>query len=899
MLLRLRARFGRPRNPIFAGSRQLKQAKKTAQPAGTEKPAQHTPMMQQYLALKAGHPDMLLFYRMGDFYELFYEDAQKAARLLDITLTTRGRSAGVAVHMAGVPFHAAEQYLARLVRMGESVVIAEQVGEGDGKGPMQRAVTRIVTPGTLTDAGLLDERRDSLLLSVCLLRGQLGLAWLNLANGDLRLLQCEAEALASHLERLRPAEILVAEGLELDLLRQYGHSVRHLPEWQFETQYGERKLCEHFGVCDLTAFALDDQPLALAAAGALMEYAQHTQRHALDHIAGIQVERESLYIQLDAISRRNLELTETLRGERAPCLLSELDHCCTSMGSRWLRHALHHPFVANAEPAARHDVIETLLHGTCDGEALLDAVRARLGGCADVERIATRIALATARPRELLALAQTLAKMPLLAALFGDLPAAPLDPRRLTEISAALAITPDVAALLQAAILPQPANLIREGGVIADGFDAELDGLRDLQSGCEAHLGEIEARERERSQIANLKVEYNRVQGFYIEISRSQVDKVPAEYRRRQTLKNVERYITPELKALEDKTLTAQAQALAREKFLYGEILATLATHLPALQALARALAELDALAALALVARRDGHVRPQLSETPGLQIEEGRHPVVAAQVEQFIGNDCTLSATRRMLLITGPNMGGKSTYMRQIALIVVLARMGAFVPAAAASIGLVDTIFTRIGAADDLASGRSTFMVEMTEAAAILHRASPRSLVLMDEIGRGTSTFDGLALALAIARHLLQKNHCLTLFATHYFELTGLAAELPACVNVHLEAVEHRHRIVFLHSVKAGPANQSYGIEVAALAGVPASVIRDARRRLRTLENRAVGSSDGQGDLFAHLADAEADAPPVSHPALSALAQTDPDQLSPRQALETLYALVRMVNAE
>lgn len=883
-----------------------------ARPAGLSEAeiSAHTPMMQQYLRLKLQHPDTLLFYRMGDFYELFFEDAEKAARLLDITLTTRGQSSGKPIRMAGVPFHAVEQYLARLVRLGESVVIAEQVGEpGANKGPMERAVSRIVTPGTLTDAALLDDRRDALLLAANLHRGVLGLAWLNLANGDFRLMQCPSDALQAQFERLRPAEVLVPDGLALPLLDALAPAQRRLADWQFDAETGTRLLTTHFGTRDLAGFGVEDLPVALGAAAALYDYAQATQRQTLAHVTGLVVERESEYLRLDAATRRNLELTETLRGESSPTLLSLLDTCVTSMGSRWLRHALHHPLRERAEPAARHAAVAELVGGA---EADIDesaggatrqasgslalasrdgriafAVRSALRGVADVDRITARIALRSARPRDLSALRESLVRLPELAAAL-----APCRAPLLAGIVGALAIAPEPLELLQHAIAAEPAAMVRDGGVIAPGFDAELDELRGIQTNCGEFLMALEARERERSGIAGLKVEFNKVHGFYIEVSRANADKVPDDYRRRQTLKNAERYITPELKAFEDRALSANERALAREKLLFDQVLDVLAAHIPALQRIARALALLDGLAALAEAALRYGYVQPRFVDSPGLTIVGGRHPVVERQVENFIRNDARLAATRRMLMITGPNMGGKSTFMRQVALICLLAHVGSFVPADAAELGPLDAIFTRIGASDDLASGRSTFMVEMTEAAAILHGATERSLVLMDEIGRGTSTFDGLALAFAIARHLLEKSRSLTLFATHYFELTRLNADYPECANVHLDAVEHGHRIVFLHALEEGPASQSYGIEVAALAGIPATVIRDAKRRLRALENREIVAGP-QADLFAALP--EPDAAPLSHPVLTELADIDPDALSPREALERLYALKRL----
>jgi DNA mismatch repair protein MutS len=846
-------------------------------------------MMQQYLALKAEYPELLLFYRMGDFYELFFEDAEKAARLLDITLTTRGKSAGEPIKMAGVPHHALEQYLARLVKLGESVVIAEQVGDpGSTKGPMERAVSRIVTPGTLTDAALLDDRRDSLLLSLHLNRGQLGLAWLNLANGDLRLLECAPEQLQAQFERLRPAEVLVSDALNLPLVHSLSRSLKRLPDWQFDTDNGRRLLTAHLGTRDLEGYGAQGLGVALAAVAALYDYASSTQQQSLRHVTGLRVESETEYIRIDAATRRNLELTETLRGEAAPTLLSCLDTCVSSMGSRWLRHAIHHPLRDRAALTARHAAVAELLGDAGDG--LGAPVRAQLKGIADVERITARVALRSARPRDLSSLRDTLGALPGVLELLAGAEA-----QLLAQLRQALCPPAESTALLAQAIAPEPSVVLRDGGVIAEGYDAELDELRGIQANCGDFLMALEARERERTGISTLKVEYNRVHGFYIEVGRVHADKVPDDYRRRQTLKNAERYVTPELKAFEDKALSAQERALAREKALYEAILDVLAGQIPALQQVARALACLDALAALAEAAARHDYRCPVFTDQPGIHIVGGRHPVVERQVEAFIANGCRLAPTRRMLMITGPNMGGKSTFMRQVALITLMAHVGSFVPADAATLGPIDAIFTRIGASDDLASGRSTFMVEMTEAAAILNGATENSLVLMDEIGRGTSTFDGLALAFAIARHLLEKSRSLTLFATHYFELTRLNVDYPECANVHLDAVEHGHRIVFLHALEDGPASQSYGIEVAALAGIPAAVVRDARRRLRALENREVGS-EAQPDLFAALPADEPEAP--SHPAVAALAELDPDSLSPREALEQLYTLKRLVGA-
>ncbi|MBW8364449.1 MAG: DNA mismatch repair protein MutS [Rhizobium sp.] len=841
-----------------------------------KEPTAHTPMMQQYLGIKAQHPDMLLFYRMGDFYELFFEDAEKAARLLNITLTTRGASAGAPIKMAGVPYHSVEQYLARLLKLGESVVIAEQVGDpATSKGPVERQVTRIVTPGTLTDSGLLDETRDTLILAVAPGPDRFGIAWLNLAAGRFQVTEINATVLPALLARVRPAEILAPDNFALENMTC---AVRRLAPWQFDSDGAQTRLAQQFGSRDLAGFGVADLSLAIAAAGALLDYIQSTQRTALPHIQSIRAERDSDFVQLDAATRRNLELTETLRGEAAPTLLSVLDTTATGMGTRLLRHWLHHPLRDRGILIQRRDAIGVLAE-LPDTAATLTRL---LKSCADVERISGRIALKNARPRDLSGLRDTLALLPELAGALPD------DRAHLSALQTQLAARPDLHALLTQAIQPEPASVLREGGVIADGYDAELDELRALTRDAGAFLLELETRERVRSGIGNLKVEYNKVHGFYIEVSRAQSENVPDDYRRRQTLKNAERYITPELKAFEDKALSAQDRALAREKALFEALLETLTPHVPDLLSIAAALAEIDVLASQA---ERVGTLKlcaPDYSEEPGIVIRGSRHPVVEAQVAHFIPNDVLLTRSRQMLLITGPNMGGKSTYMRQVALTALLACCGLWVPANSAKIGDIDQIFTRIGASDDLAGGRSTFMVEMTETAHILHNASANSLVLLDEIGRGTSTFDGLALAWAVARHLVAATRAFTLFATHYFELTQLAQEFRQLANVHLDAKEHGADLVFLHAVEDGPASQSYGIQVARLAGVPSPVIHAARRHLRELEDAQLQPGP-QGDLFAaHLPN---DAPPP-HPALDQLRELDPDTLTPKAALDMLYAL-------
>ena len=853
--------------------------------------AAHTPVMQQWLRAKAEHADKLLFFRMGDFYELFYEDAQQAARLLDITLTARGQSAGKPIAMAGIPYHAVDGYLAKLVKLGVSVAICEQIGDPAlAKGPVERAVTRIVTPGTLTDANLLDDRNDSLLLALTIDRQRAGLAWLNLANGDLRLLETSLDALPAHLERLRPAELLLPDALRSGVPEHRAVS-QHLPDWHFDARAAANALAEHFGSRDLAGFGVNDEELGLAAAGALYRYAQATQLQALAHVTQLTVEHEGAFLRLDAATRRNLEISETLRGEAAPTLLSLLDSCATSMGSRWLRHCLHHPLTERSIPRARHEAVAALIGDAGNGP--FAALAKALSGFADIDRITARIALKSARPRDLSSLRDSLARLDGIRSIVGAGETA----SRLTELAAALATPQGCVSLLTQAVAPEPAALIREGGVIAPGYNSDLDELRAIQHNCGAFLIELEARERTRSGIANLKVEFNKVHGFYIEVTHANVEKIPEDYRRRQTLKNAERYITPELKAFEDKALSANERALALERQLWDELLGALAIHIPVLQRIARAIAELDGLAAFATAAVRHDYRQPEFCNEATIEIEGGRHPVVERQIDTqlgtFIANDTRLSPARRMLLITGPNMGGKSTYMRQAALIVLLAHCGSFVPAARCRLGPIDAIYTRIGASDDLASGRSTFMVEMTEAAAILNGATDKSLVLMDEIGRGTSTFDGVALAFAIARHLIEKNRAWTLFSTHYFELTRLAQDYPVCANVHLDAVEHGHKIVFLHAVEEGPASQSYGVQVAALAGMPSAVVREARRRLTLLENREVGSLT-QPDLFAS-------APPLPeppHPALDALRDVNPDELSPREALEKLYQLHKLAKS-
>jgi len=833
--------------------------------------AAHTPMMQQYLRIKGEHPDILVFYRMGDFYELFYDDAEKASRLIDLTLTSRGTSAGAPVKMAGVPVHSVEQYLAKLVRLGQSVAIAEQIGDpATAKGPVDRQVTRIVTPGTLTDSELLDEKADNVLLALSRDKSTIGLAWLSLASGALRVAEVAPQALDNELRRINPAEVLCAHELK-------DFFITRLPEWHFDVEAGKKRLLKQLGAASLAGYGCEDMTLAIGACGALLDYAAKTQGQALAHVTAVSAERAGEYVRLDAATRRNLELTETLRGETSPTLFSLLDECATGMGSRLLRHWLHHPLRDRAALAARHDAVTALQNSQ---------IHRILRRFADVERITARLALKSVRPRELSGLRESLKLLPELRAALPD------TVELVRQLTADLATPADALKMLESAIHPEPAARVIDGGVIADGYSAELDELRRLQTDAGSFLLELEKREKERTQIPNLRVAYNSVHGYYIEVTNSHAGKVPDDYRRRQTLKNAERYITPELKTFEDKALSARDRALALEKSLYEQLIEQLQSQLGPLQKIARALAQADVLSNFSSLAIKRNFAKPEFTDSIQIELEGGRHPVVEAQIENFIANDCRLSPTRRFLLITGPNMGGKSTYMRQVALTVLMAHIGSFVPARAARIGPVDQIFTRIGAADDLAGGRSTFMVEMTESASILHNATEKSLVLMDEVGRGTSTFDGLALAWAIANHLVQKNRCLSLFATHYFEMTRLALEYKDVANVHLDAVEHKDTIVFLHAVEEGPASRSYGLQVAALAGVPKPVIRQAQKYLQLLEDSSLARGN-QEDLFSRKTEKEAE--PATDPLRDEMLKVNPDELTPREALELLYRLKKL----
>jgi DNA mismatch repair protein MutS len=842
----------------------------------------HTPMMQQYLSIKAEYPDMLVFYRMGDFYELFYDDAKKAATLLDITLTARGKSGGNPIPMAGVPYHAVEGYLARLVRRGESVAICEQVGDpATSKGPVERKVVRVVTPGTLTDEALLSESRDNLVAAISRDGDRMGLAWLDLAGGRFRLTEVRGEeALAGELERLRPAELIVNEDDDIAARLREGVRISGRPPWHFELDSATRLLCRQFATLELSGFGCDDFPLGVTAAGALLQYVNDTQKTALPHLTSLTVETHADAVIMDGPTRRNLELEESLTGHRQHTLAGVLDRCQSPMGSRLLKRWIQRPIRDVDQLRGRYQAVESLMLG-----GLVETLQASLHGIGDVERILSRVALRSARPRDLKQLQVALGRIPALKRLLK-----PVESPLLQSLTSFIGDHGRERDLLGKAIIDNPPMLIRDGGVIADGYDDELDELRSIADNADQYLVELESRERQRTGIPTLKLGYNRVHGYYIEISKAQAAKAPDDYTRRQTLKAAERFITPELKTFEDKVLSARERALAREKHLYEQLLEALIAVLGDLQTSAIGLAELDVVASFAERAEALDLSKPELVAEPCIEIRGGRHLVVEQVIDTpFVANDLELDDRTRLLVITGPNMGGKSTYMRQAALIAVLAHIGSFVPADSLRIGPLDRIFTRIGASDDIAGGRSTFMVEMTETATILNNATASSLVLMDEIGRGTSTFDGLSLAWAAAHHMAEKVRAFTLFATHYFELTALADELPGCRNVHLDATEHREQLVFLHAVKPGPANQSYGLQVAALAGVPREVIRRARIYLASLETHALGDGP-QASLPL------SPPPPEVADAADALAAEldgmDPDGMTPREALDALYRL-------
>ena len=856
---------------------------------------QHTPLMRQFFAAKSEHPDVMLFFRMGDFYELFHDDARKAARLLDITLTQRGNSAGQPIPMAGVPHHAAEGYLARLVALGESVAICEQIGDpATSKGLVERQVVRIVTPGTVTDEALLDQRRDTLLLAISRSKHGYGLAWADLASGRLRANEVDGDdALEAELARLQPAEVLVADEDAWPAAVLELRGLRRRAPWLFDADSGRRQLLQMFGLHDLTAFGLEDRPLAIAASAALFGYIEETQKQRLPHLRAIALEQSDDAIAMNAATRRHLELDSRIDGDVRATLLGVLDSTISPMGGRLLRRWLHRPLRDRRVLGERHHAVATLIDGRAE-ELLREAFRS-LG---DLERILSRVALRSARPRDLSTLRDGLALLPAVRNILASLDHAGNGSPRLRALHDAMGEHDASARMLRAAIVPQPPVMARDGGTIAHGYDAELDELRTLSTHADRFLVELEARERAATGIATLKGGYNRVHGYYIEISKGQSDKAPVHYTRRQTLTGAERYITEELKGFEDKVLSARERALVREKLLYEGVLDLLNEVLEPLRGCAAALSELDVLAGFAERAQALDWRMPQLRDEPGIAIERGRHPVVEALRDApFEPNDLVFDDATRMYVITGPNMGGKSTFMRQNALIVLLACIGSFVPAARAVIGPIDRILTRIGAGDDLARGQSTFMVEMSETSYILHHATEQSLVLMDEMGRGTSTYDGLALADAVARQLAAGNRSYTLFATHYFELTALAEPGSGIANLHLDAVEHRDKeggeaLVFMHAVRPGPANRSFGLQVAALAGLPKAVLRQASARLAELETQ------GRDTPVLPMTAQALDAPQQialftqSSAALDALAALDPDELTPKQALEALYRL-------
>ena len=857
-------------------------------------------MMQQYLRIKAQHPHELVFYRMGDFYELFFDDAKKAADLLDVTLTARGKSNGEPIPMAGIPFHAADGYLAKLVRAGVSVAICEQIGDpATSKGPVERKVVRIVTPGTVSDEALLDSRRDNLLVAVHQHLDTFGIASLDMASGRFLVLEVEGlDSVLGELQRLNPAELLISDHLSLPELTENRKGLRRRGPWEFELETAHRLLIQQFGTQDLAGFGCDHLQVAIAAAGCLLSYARETQRTALPHVRSLAHENRDEAVIMDAATRRNLELDTNLNGGDEHTLFSVLNCAATSMGSRLLRRWLNRPLRDLSTLLARQAAIAELQQNY--GFELVHGILKRVG---DMERILGRLALRSSRPRDLSRLMMSLATYPELQSELRE-----TQSPHLQQLVRQIGTFPELVDLLTRAIIENPPVVIREGGVIAPGYDAELDDLRNISTNAGDYLVELERRERERTGIPTLKVGYNRVHGYFIELTSAQSDKAPSDYIRRQTLKNAERYITPELKEFEDKALSAKSRALAREKALYEELLDILNEQLLPLQDSAAAVSELDVITTLAERADSLGFSRPTLKAEPGIHIQGGRHPVVEQVTSApFVPNDLVFHGDRHMLIITGPNMGGKSTYMRQAALIVLLAHIGSFVPAQAAEIGVVDRIFTRIGSSDDLAGGRSTFMVEMTETANILHNATDRSLVLMDEIGRGTSTFDGLALAWACARHLAEQLRAYTLFATHYFEITSLPDAIPGIANVHLNATEHNDNIVFLHKVQEGPASKSYGLQVAKLAGIPTSVLRQAQDQLHLLEQ---GEHPHQPAKTTHdtqeqsSATAQAGAPlqgglfdAMPDPTVEALKKINPDNLSPREALEQLYRLKEILN--
>ncbi|PCI55202.1 MAG: DNA mismatch repair protein MutS [Gammaproteobacteria bacterium] len=849
----------------------------------------HTPMMRQYLTIKAEFPNILIFYRMGDFYELFFDDARKASDLLDISLTARGKTGGNAIPMAGVPYHAVENYLAKLVQLGESVAICEQIGDpATSKGPVERKVVRVITPGTLSDEALLTDRQDNLIVAIVENHAKskkpsdadFGLAYLDMASGRFVITEPQtSEQLQAELQRLTPAELLYPETLtNMELVNSY-KGLRRRPEWEFDLETAISLLNKQFGTKELTGFGVDDKQLGLSAAGCLFQYVKDTQRTALPHIRAIISESANSGVVLDAATRRNLELTQNLQGGTDNTLAAILDKSSTPMGSRLLKRWLHFPLrdltTLNNRQSAIEQVLATDLHYD---------IQPILKGLGDIERIVSRIALRSARPRDFARLRYALQQLPLLQSCIS-----PASSGYINTLAKLIQPIPIIQSLLEQAIIENPPVLIRDGGVIAPGYHHELDILRDLSDGATEFLAQLEQREKERTGIHSLKVGYNKVHGFFIEMSRTAAANVPDDYIRRQTLKNNERFITEELKEHEHKVLSAQSKFLALEKRLYQELFDKILPELGQLQTLSQAIAELDVLTNFAERAQTLNYVKPVLLKEAGINIEAGRHVVVEQMTsDAFIANPVVLTEQRKMLIITGPNMGGKSTYMRQTALIVLLAHIGCYVPADAARIGLVDRIFTRIGASDDLASGRSTFMVEMTETANILHNATDRSLVLLDEIGRGTSTYDGLSLAWACAEMLALKTQAFTLFATHYFELTLLADQITTLANVHLDAMEHNDNIIFMHAIQEGAASKSFGLQVAQLAGVPKTVISRAKQRLAELESKQAPSIlPEQSSSFEQLTLVADD-----HPALESLRNIEVNDITPKQALDLLFEL-------
>ena len=838
-------------------------------------------MMRQYLRIKSEYPDTLVFYRMGDFYELFFDDAKKAAALLDLTLTSRGDSAGIPVPMAGLPYHAVDGYIAKLIRIGDSVAICEQIGDpATSKGPVERKVVRIVTPGTVTDEALLDDRKDNLLIAINQTGSDTGIAALDISGGRFSLSQANNfEQLLSELERLKPAEILISEDWSAPPQIMNSPGLTHRPSWHFDYDSARRSLLKQFNTRDLKGFGCESLHAAVGAAGSLLQYVRDTQQSTLPHILGIRVENDDDTIIIDAASRRNLELDSHPSGRMDYTLLGVIDKTATALGGRLMRRWINRPIRNRTILENRYVSIESLLLGP-GYEELHTALR-KTG---DIERISSRIALRTARPRDLQILRTTLAVLPEIQLLLAN-----YDASRLIELSRGISEYPELLNLLERSIVDNPPVLIRDGGVIAEGYDPNLDELRNISQNADQFLADMEVRERTASGISKLKVSYNRVHGFYLEAPRSQSDKIPPNYIRKQTLKNVERYITEELKTFEDQILSAREKALSREKTVYEQLLEEINADVPSLLSCAASIAELDILVNFAVCAETMKLSRPTLTEEASIDISEGCHPVIAQSSDKpFVPNDLSFSNERRMLIVTGPNMGGKSTYMRQTALIILLAHIGSYVPAKSATIGPVDRIFTRIGASDDIATGRSTFMVEMSETATILHNATQRSLILMDEIGRGTSTFDGLSLAWACAEYLANHVKAYTLFATHYFELTSLADKHPEIFNVHLAALEHGETIIFLHAVKDGPASQSYGLQVAGLAGVPKPVIENARQKLNVLEMNSHRQNHANDDII----QLDLFAPPEAHPALILLEDASLEDTTPRQALDLLYAL-------